>query len=420
VPGQPILSGGQPSPIAGDWPCFRGADHDAISKEKTPLARHWPAGGPKRLWTVKLGEGFAAAAVSAGRVYVLDHVRDAPPNGPDRSADTMRCLSLGDGREIWRNSYPVVVPPHHGMSRTIPAVVGKYVVSLGPLCQVACWDAQSGKANWLMDLVLDYGATVPPWYAGQCPLVDAVTDRLILAPGGRALLVAVDYRSGKVIWESPNPHGWTMTHVSIVPMDFAGRRMYVYCGNGGVAGVDATDGKILWDTSDWQISVATCPSPVVIGDGRIFFSGGYNAGALMLKVEDRGGSLVANTLWRLTARQFGSEQQTPILFDGHLYGIRQHDQKLVCLDLQGKELWNSGRDKFGSAPYLIADGLIYAMNDDGMLLMAEATPGGYRPLGRAQVIDDGVTCWGPMALVAGRLIVRDLTRMTCLDVAEKQ
>jgi outer membrane protein assembly factor BamB len=33
------------------------------------------------------------------------------------------------------------------------------------------------------------------------------------------------------------------------------------------------------------------------------------------------------------------------------------------------------------------------------------------------VIEDGVDCWGPMALVGGRLIVRDMTRMVCLDVA---
>ena len=79
--------------------------------------------------------------------------------------------------------------------------------------------------------------------------------------------------------------------------------------------------------------------------------------------------------------QFSSEQQTPIFWDGCLYGVRQRDERLVCLDPDGKELWHSGRDKFGSAPYLIADGLIYAMNDDGVLAMAEATAAGYRPLG---------------------------------------
>jgi outer membrane protein assembly factor BamB len=92
---------------------------------------------------------------------------------------------------------------------------------------------------------------------------------------------------------------------------------------------------------------------------------------------------------------------------------------LVCLDLSGKEVWNSGRDKFGSAPYMVAGGLIYAMNDDGVLTLAETTPQAYRPLARAEVIEGGVDSWGPLALVAGRLIARDMTRMVCLDVAEK-
>jgi outer membrane protein assembly factor BamB len=233
------------------------------------------------------------------------------------------------------------------------------------------------------------------------------------------LLVAVDYRTGKVLWESPNPRGWTMTHVSIMPMDFAGQRMYVYCGNGGVAGVSAADGRILWDTCDWRIATATCPSPVILGDGRIFLSGGYNAGAMMLQIREHGGTLEALTLLSLPPRRFSSEQQTPILWDGHLYGVRQQDQKLVCLDLQGNELWSSGRDKFGAAPYLAADGLLFAMNDEGLLRMLEATPAGYKPLDQAQVIAKGVTSWGPMALAGGRLIVRDLTRVVCLDVAEE-
>ncbi len=419
VPGQPVLGDGRASSLAGAWPCFRGPDHDALGKEKIRLARHWPPGGPRRLWTVALGEGFAAAAVSQGCVYVLDHVRDAAPRGIDRSADVMRCLSLDDGRELWHNGYPVVVPPHHGMSRTIPAVAGGCVVSLGPLCQVACWDAAGGKADWLIDLVLDYGATVPPWYAGQCPLIDAANDRLIVAPGGRALLIAVDYHTGKVLWESPNPHHWTMTHTSIMPMEAAGRRMYVYCGKGGVAGVSADDGAILWETTDWQIGVATCPSPVIVGGGRVFFSGGYNAGSLMLQVGRRGGTWAAETLFRLTPQQFGSEQQTPILCDGCLYGVRQRDRRLVCLDLSGRELWNSGPDKFGLGPYLIADGLIFAMNDEGLLQLARAAPDRYEPLERVQVFANGASSWGPMALAGGRLIVRDFTRMTCLDVAEE-
>lgn len=401
---------GQPSQITAAWPCFRGADRDAINKEPIRLARSWPASGPRRLWSVPLGDGFASAAVDHGCVYVFDHVDDA---------DVLRCLALDDGREIWHNGYPVVIAHNHGMSRTVPAIAGDCAVTMGPKCQVACWDTATGDARWLIDLVLEHGTTVPPWYTGQCPLIDAKTDRLIVAPGGKSLVMAIDYHSGRIIWQSPNPRHWGMTHVSVVPMEFAGRRMYVYCGTGGVAGVAAETGEILWETGEWQIAMATCPSPVVVGEGRIFFCGGYNAGSLMLQLKEVEGRIVPQTVFRLTARQFGSEQQTPILWRQHLYAVRQKDQKLVCLDLDGNEVWNSGTDKFGSGPYLIADGLIYVLDDNGLLSLAEATPAAYRRLARAQVIEDGSSSWGPMALVAGRLIVRDMTRMVCLEVAEK-
>jgi outer membrane protein assembly factor BamB len=411
VPGEPARGPGKPSAIAAEWPWFRGPDRDAINKEDVRLARSWPAAGPRVLWTVPLGDGFAAAAVRGGYVYVLDHVEES-------ARDVLRCISLDDGREIWRNGYPVLVVPNHGMSRSIPAVTGDCVATLGPKCHLACWDAATGKARWLIDLVRDHGAIVPPWYAAQCPLIDATAERLIVGVGGKSLVMAIDCHSGEIIWQSPNPHHWAMTHVSIVPMEFAGRRMYVYCGKGGVAGVAADSGELLWETDQWQISMATCPTPVVVGDGRIFFCGGYNAGSLMLQLTQEQGRIVPKTVFRLAARQFGSEQQTPVLWQQHLYAVRQKDQQLVCLDLDGKEVWNSGREKFGSGPYMIADGLIYVMNDSAALTMANATPSGYRRLARATVIQDASNSWGPMALVAGRLIVRDTTRMACLDVAE--
>ena len=231
--------------LPGSWPRFRGERFDGIGEPGVPLARQWPATGPPVLWSIELGEGHAGAAVRDGRVFVLDYDRPA-------AADAVRCLSLADGREIWRFSYPVDVKRNHGMSRTVPAVSDKYLVALGPKCHVSCLDPASGKAYWLVDLVRQFGATVPPWYAGQCPLIDG--DRAILATGGDALLVALDCQTGRVVWKSPNPRRWTMTHSSIMPMEFAGRRMFVYCGKGGVAGVSADDGSILWDTTEWKIS----------------------------------------------------------------------------------------------------------------------------------------------------------------------
>ena len=66
----------------------------------------------------------------------------------------------------------------------------------------------------------------------------------------------------------------------------------------------------------------------------------------------------------------------------------------------------------------MADGLIFAVNDAGLLRLIEAAPGKYSLLAQAQVLK-GRESWGPLALAGGRLIVRDLMRMACLDVARR-
>ncbi len=410
-PGKPVRGEGVASQATGSWPCFRGPRRDGIAHDATPLARTWPAGRPDVLWTVELGPGHAGAAIAGGCVFVLDY-------DPQAEADTMRCLSLDDGREIWHNSYPTVVVENHGMSRTVPAVEGKYVVSLGPKCYVAAWDVATGECLWLIDLVRDFGATVPNWYAGQCPLVE--DGRVILAPSGNALLIAVDIASGELIWQSPKVRNWEMTHVSILPMEFAGSRMYVYCGSGGVAGISAEDGSLLWQSNEWVGNMATCPTPVDLGDGRLFFSSGYAAGALMMELKPEGNRFRAESLFRLKPRQFESEQHTPIFYQGHLYGVRTKvgGEQLVCLDLDGNEVWNSGTDKFGRGPYMIADDLILVMDDRGLLTMVEATPDGYHRRARFQAIEHGQDAWAPMALARGRLVLRDLTRMVCFNLAK--
>lgn len=209
-----------------------------------------------------------------------------------------------------------------------------------------------------------------------------------------------------------------MTHSSIVPMEFAGQRMYVYCANNGVVGVSADTGAALWETTDWKISLATVASPLVLEGGRIFLSGGYGAGSLMLQLKKDGNRFLTQTVFRLEASVFGATEHTPILFQDHIYGVRP-DGRFVCLDLEGKTAWASGsKQQFGLGSFILADGLIFAMNDSGLLRLIEATPEKYALLAQAQVLK-GHESWGPLALAGGRLLARDLTRMVCLDVGRR-
>lgn len=391
--------------LAGAWARFRGDNCDNICTDPTPLATSWPA-SLKQFWSVDLGEGYASAAIRNDRVYVLDYDEAA-------QADTLRCFAFATGQELWRRSYPVRIKSNHGKSRTVPAVTEKYVVTMGPMCQVMCADAVTGELRWQLDLTREYGTQVPPWYAGQCPLIDG--NRVIIAPGGKALMIGLDLAGGKVLWQTPNPRGWQMTHSSIIPMTVQGQKMFVYCASGGVAGV-SPEGSLLWETTDWTVPTANIPVPVPIGDGRVFITGGYNAGSIMLQVNKAGSGFSVQTLYRVPSNIFSSDQQSPILYKGYLYGVLQGGQ-LACLDLNGKQAWVSGPGhRFGMGPYLIAGGMIYLLDDMGTLTLVEATPAGYRQLAQARILG-GPDAWGPLAMAAGRLIARDYRRMVCVDVA---
>ncbi len=410
--GKLLVGPGQPGELTGTWPQFRGPNRDGMATVATGLTRDWKTTPPRELWGLQVGEGYAGVAVSRGRVYLLDYDRDAKQSA-------LRCLSLADGKELWRYTYPLTIKRNHGMTRTVPVVTERFVVALDPKGNVFCVDATSGELRWSVSLVRDFGATVPEWYAGQCPFVDG--DNVILAPGGKnALLLALDLVTGKPLWQTPNPHDWKMTHSSIMPMAFAGRRFYLYCASKGVVGVDAKEGKQLWETVDWKISIANVPSPVPLSDGKIFLTGGYGAGSLMLQLEEKDGRLLPKSLFKLPPEVFGATQHTPILKDGYLYGARA-DGRFVCLGLDGKVAWASNPADPSPAlgSFLIAADLIFALNDSGRLRLIEASPDRFNLLGEVQPFAKGQEAWGPMALAGDRLIVRDFTRLACLDLGRK-
>ncbi len=412
----PLASGltvpgpGEPSILPGSWPSFRGPERDGVSRETTPLLETWPAGGPPVLWSVEVGEGYAGPVIEDGRVYLMDYDREA-------QADALRCLSLDDGREIWRFSYPVVIKRNHGMSRTVSAVAKGLVVALGPMGHVSCVDAETGGFRWGVDLVREHGTEIPPWYAGQCPLIDG--DRVILAPAGTPpedpLLTALDLSTGEPLWSTPNTLAWKMTHASIAVAEIEDARTYVYCGHRGIAGVSAEDGTLLWSTPEWKISIATVPTPLPLPDGRIFLSGGYKAGSMMLRVHSGGEGWTTAAEYRLDDGTFGATQQTPIYDDDRIFGVRP-DGELTCLAPDGSLRWTSGPShRFGLGPFLLADGKLLVMDDDGELTLAAASTDRFELLARAKVLD-GHDSWGPMALAGGLLLVRDLTEMRCLDL----
>jgi outer membrane protein assembly factor BamB len=399
------------------WPRFRGEAFDNVKSSGLPLIDHFAGGDPKIQWTVDLGEGHAGPAVYKGLVYVLDY-------DEEQKADMLRCFSLKDGVEVWRRWYHVNIRRNHGMSRTVPAVSDKYILTIGPRAQVMCVDRLTGDFLWGLNIESDYETEIPFWYTGQCPLI--YDDKAIIATGGKALMIAVDCATGKILWETPNPNGLKMSHSSIMPWSYKGVDMFVYSAVGGVVGIAADgpdEGRVLWESLRWGCSVVA-PSPVCFPDGKLFLTAGYGAGSMVFQLSGSPGSFSLDQLYAYKPSEgLASEQQTPVVYEGLVYGILPKDggtlrNQFVCVDPVDfrKTVWTSGKThRFGLGPYMIADGKFFILDDIGTLTIARPDKTEFVLLDQIKVLD-ARDAWAPLAIADGYLLLRDDRKMVCLDI----
>jgi outer membrane protein assembly factor BamB len=393
---------------AADWPQFRGPNRDAVSPE-TGLLRTWPKGGPKVLWSTPVGQGYAAAAISNGRVYFDDYDEST-------SDYLVRCLTLAEGKELWRFKEQRRIRPNHAITRTVPATDGKYVFSFDPKAVLRALDAATGREIWRKDLVQEYGTQIPPWYNGQNPLIEK--NRVVIAPVGKsALFVALDKATGKEQWRTPNPDGWLLSHSSPMPARLGGVDQYLLSVLEGTVGVAAADGKRLWHFP-FKFNLAVPPSPLVVDSERIYVTGPYDSGGAMFRVKKSGNVFTTETVFVHAPQEWNSEVQTPILFQQHLFAVGKKQRGLfTCVDLDGKQVWTSaGRAAFELGSFILADGMFLILEGKtGTLRLLEASTREYKELASAQVLS-GPDVWAPLALSDGRLVIRDLGRMVCLDL----
>jgi outer membrane protein assembly factor BamB len=398
------------TPFAGDWPQFRGPNRDGISPE-TGLMRAWPEGGPEVLWSTEVGQGYAAAAIHSGKVYFNDY---------DEATYEflVRCLTLDEGKELWRFKETRRIRPNHGITRSVPATDGKYVFSLDPKATLHALDAATGKEIWRKNFVQDYGSKIPPWYNGQNPLIE--DDKIVVAPvGPSALVVALDKATGKELWRTPNPEGWLLSHASLMPAKLGGVDQYLFSVLQGTVGVSKADGKLLWHFP-FKFNISVSPSPLAIDDERVYVTAAYDSGGAMFRVKRNSEAFATEEIFGHAPDAWNSEVQTPIIFDNHMFAVGKKKRGLfTCLDFDGNQVWTSdGHAYFGLGSFILADGMFFILEGKtGMLRLLEANTEGYKELAKAQILG-GHDVWGPPALSDGKLVMRDFGRMVCIKVKQ--
>jgi outer membrane protein assembly factor BamB len=185
-----------------------------------------------------------------------------------------------------------------------------------------------------------------------------------------------------------------------------------------VVGVSVNTGEVLWRYhGDWACA-NPIPAPTPVGDDRVFVTGGYFAGSIMLRIVEQDGVFSA----RLdhATRDLGSQIPHPILHRDHLYLVGNGNfmkHGLACMDLDGNVKWKTGPDSLLDRGHLVmADGLLLHLDGkEGLLRMIDPDPAGYRELARADAFK-GAELWAPLVVAHGRLLVRSETELVCLDL----
>ncbi len=376
---------------AEDWPRWRGPDLNGISKE-TGWFKPWPASGPKTVWKVNVQPGFSTVSVAKGRVFTT---------GTSEKKETVFCLDEKSGAVVWKHTFPTAFVPEYyeGGSSGTPTVDGDRVFHLGQMGELFCFEAATGKIVWEKNIAKETGTKQPTWGLTGAPFV--LGEMLVLTVGATG--TAVEKNTGKVVWSSAGEGGYA------TPLPF-GDDVLVF-GTKALAVVDPKSGKVRgqfpWKTS-YDVNAA---DPVIAGKDRVVIAAGYNHGAALLEL--KGGEITK--LWE--NKSMRNHFNASLLIDGHLYGIDgdagRKDSGVACVELAtGTSKWRE--PSLGSGGVTAADGKLIIISEKGELVIAEASPAGFKPLARSQVL--GGKIWTVPVLANGKIYARNSKGdLVCVD-----
>jgi outer membrane protein assembly factor BamB len=408
-----------------DWPQFRGPDRNGLSQE-TGLLKSWPAEGPPRIWTATgLGGGYGSVSVVGGLIF-------GSGKRPD-GKEYVWALDETSGQEKWATPFADGQSVGYGEGpRGTPTYAGGKVYAVGTGGDLVCCDAATGKIVWRKSYTRDFGGRVPMWGYSESVLVD--DGKVIGTPCSRdAAMVALDANTGEVVWKTTVAQpGRAGGYASPVKTEVGGVPMYVNLlgDSGGVVGVHAETGKLLWQHARVMNGTANIPSPVVKGD-RVFVSTGYGAGAALLQLVPSGGSVTVKELKSYTGERRGSPPAVQNHHGGmvpvgdHLYFGSGHNQGLpACVDLRtGEVAWaepRAPRGGDGSAATAAADGMLYFRYQNGLMALIKANPEKFELVSSFSLPERSrYPSWPHPTIANGRLYIRDQDKLLCFDIRER-
>lgn len=383
-----------------DWPKFHGPRGDNICAEPG-LATQWPAGGPKKLWSVEVGLGHSSPVAVGNRIYIAAM--------PDKRTETLTCIDAATGRQIWTQRGTAGWTANFVGTRATPTIEGEHIYTFSGQGVLICRNLADGVERWKLDVLKATGGRNIRHGVASSPHV--VGDRVFVQGGdGGSIALCADKRTGHVIWKSAERG--VSGYATTVMIDVEDSKQLIAFTGERIVALDPANGKTLW-RYDWPAYYWVNAATPVFRDGHLLITSGYKYGAILL----RPGARSATRVWQ--NKDLQGRFPTPILDGNHLYG--NSEGTLVCLRRRdGKLAWSckDGRLRLGFGGSFVRFGEhLVTLSDSGKLSLVKATPATVELISQVQLFR-GSEIWSTPVIHQRRLYVKGPTELICLDVAE--
>ena len=396
---------------AQDWPQWRGANREGISKE-TGLNLDWSDKKPPLAWTFRqAGSGYSSPVIVGTTLYC---------QGAADGNDFAFALDTQTGKLKWKQDLGSEFVESRGNGpRGSVTVDGDKLYLIRGAGQIHCLAAADGNILWQKDFKNDFnGSIMSNWGYSESPLVDG--NLVICTPGGgEGALIALDKNTGDLVWRSKE---WTdqASYSSPIVAEVGGLRQYIQQSGKGVAGVSARDGKLLWRVEGDNYRTAVIPSPI-FHDNTVYVTSGYNSGCLLVRLTRAGESINAETVYM--NKNMTNQHGGVVLVNGHVYGFTD-GVGFTCQNLlTGELVWRERiNEVLKGAVLAVNDRLILQNERDGLLAVVAASPDGWKEFGRmalperTKVSSQDNMVWTHPVVANGKLYIRDHDLLFCFDL----
>lgn len=380
------------------WPNWLGPDHDGISTE-SGWSSDWPQDGLSQAWSRELGTGFSSVSIEADRLYTMGHVE---------GKEYVYCLNRTTGETIWTHSYPceLVDNLHDGGPGATPTIDGPYVYTVGREGQLFCFQQSDGSVIWSKRLQDDLDVGMPEWGFTCSPYI--LGHRIILVCGR---VVSYDKKTGEKHWQTKKHTAGYGSAISFLQNETT---LLATLDCDGLRVVRAGDG-VETAFYEWDSPFATNSTTPIVQDDKIYISSGYNVGCGLFRLNESSLELVYSN------RKMRNHFNNSILLDGYLYGFDGNSNlgrvvQLTCMNFEtGEVAWKERG--FGCGSLMIVDGKLLILSEDGMLVLARATPDGFQELARSAFLEG--RCWTIPVFLDGQIYGRNAAgKLVCVRLPE--